>query len=226
MTNAVPEVALHGDAERALSGLLARLGAGAPGDGERGSRWGERLRAEARASGASWDWLLDGVATALGRDGILTADNTKAAYLGAAARVRRHVPRTFFFPTGYGTLGYALPAAIGAKLARPAVRVLALLGDGGVMFTLPELASAAQLGMPLPVVIVDNAGYGEIRDEMRARGDAPLAVDIAPPDFVAVARGLGCHAVHVDDAAALATGLEEACAADRPTLIHVPDKNV
>jgi acetolactate synthase-1/2/3 large subunit len=222
VTNAAPEVAIHGDAARALNGLLERLQAGAPRDAERGPRWGERLRTEARASGANWDWLLDGIAAALGRDGILTADNTKAAYLGAAARVRRHLPRTFFFPTGYGTLGYALPAAIGAKLARPDVRVIALLGDGGVMFTLPELASAAQLGIPLPVVIVDNAGYGEIRDEMNARGDTPLAVDIAPPDFVAVARGLGCHAVHVEDASALAPALEEACTVDRPTLVHVP----
>jgi acetolactate synthase-1/2/3 large subunit len=76
-------------------------------------------------------------------------------------------------------------------------------------------------------VVVDDSGYGEIRNEMRDRGDTPLAVDIATPDFVAVARGLGCHAVHVEDADALASALDEAFTADRPTLVHVPhDKNV
>ena len=153
---------------------------------------------------------------------MLAGDSTMVCYYGAAARVRRHVPRTFLYPTGFGTLGYGLPAAIGAKLARPEERVLALLGDGGIMFTLPELASAAALGIALPVVVVDNAGYGEIRDEMQARGDDPLAVDITPPDFVAVARGLGCHGVHVEDADAFSAALETAFAADRPTLVHVP----
>jgi len=223
VTNAVPAVAVHGDAARALLGLGGRLGAGAPRDAERAPRWVERLQADARAAGARWDWLLDGIGAALGRDGILAADNTMPAYYGASARVRRHRSRSFFFPTGYGTLGYALPAAIGAKLARPDVRVLALLGDGGVMFTLPELASAAQLGIALPVVVVDDSGYGEIRNEMRDRGDTPLAVDIATPDFVAVGRGLGCHAVHVEDADALAAAFDAAFTADRPTVVHVPD---
>jgi acetolactate synthase-1/2/3 large subunit len=223
VTNAAPEVAVAGDAARALEGLRARLGDGAPAaDPARVARWGERLRDDARDAGARWDWILDAIGTGLGRTGVLAGDSTMVCYYGAAARVRRHTPRTFLYPTGFGTLGYGLPAAIGAKLAKPEERVLALLGDGGIMFTLPELASAAALGIPLPVVVVDNAGYGEIRDEMRARGDEPLAVDIAPPDFVAVARGLGCHAVHVEDAAALADALETAFTADRPTLVHVP----
>ena len=223
VTNAVPEVAVAGDADRALRGLLGRLGDGPGGvEAGRAARWAERLRDDARAAGARWDWILDAIGAALGRSGVLAGDSTMVCYYGAAARVRRHVPRSFLYPTGFGTLGYGLPAAIGAKLAKPDERVLALLGDGGIMFTLPELASAAALGIALPVVVVDNAGYGEIRDEMQARGDDPLAVDIAPPDFVAVARGLGCHAVHVEDAGAFADALETAFGADRPTLVHVP----
>jgi len=221
VTNAAPEVAVAGDARRALEGLLARLGDGTAG-AERGSGRAERLRDDAREAGARWDWILDAIAASLGRSGVLAGDSTMVCYYGAAARVRRHTPRSFLYPTGFGTLGYGLPAAIGAKLAKPEERVLALLGDGGIMFTLPELASAAALGIALPVVVVDNAGYGEIRDEMQARGDDPLAVDIAPPDFVAVARGLGCHAVHVEDATAFADALETAFTADRPTLVHVP----
>jgi acetolactate synthase-1/2/3 large subunit len=223
VTNAVPEVAVAGDADRALRGLLGRLGdAPAGAEAGRAARWAERLRADARAAGARWDWILDAIGASLGRTGVLAGDSTMVCYYGAAVRVRRHVPRSFLYPTGFGTLGYGLPAAIGAKLAKPGERVLALLGDGGIMFTLPELASAAALRIALPVVVVDNAGYGEIRDEMQARGDDPLAVDIAPPDFVAVARGLGCHGVHVEDARALADSLEAAFGAGRPTLVHVP----
>ena len=69
-------------------------------------------------------------------------------------------------PIGYGCLGCALPMAIGAKLAAPDRPVAALAGDGGVMFTVQELATARDLGLPLPIVVYDNSGYGEIRDAM------------------------------------------------------------
>jgi acetolactate synthase-1/2/3 large subunit len=143
-------------------------------------------------------------------------------YRGAVARLRRYEPGSFLYPTGFGTLGYGLPAAIGAKLAAPGRRVLALMGDGGLMFTLAELAAAAALGLALPVVVVDNGGYGEIRNEMLGRGDEPLAVDLPGVDFPAVARGLGCDGVRVEDERALERELEAAFAAPRPTLLHVP----
>jgi thiamine pyrophosphate-dependent acetolactate synthase large subunit-like protein len=99
--------------------------------------------------------------------------------------------------------------------------VIALLGDGGIMFTVAELAAAAQLRLPLPVVVVDNAGYGEIRNEMAERGDPVHAVDLDALDFAALGRVLGCHGVAVDDEFALAEALERAFAADRPTVLHV-----
>ncbi|HZB76093.1 MAG TPA: thiamine pyrophosphate-dependent enzyme [Solirubrobacteraceae bacterium] len=222
VTNALPDAAVVGDAGRVLAGLLPRM-TGSRADRDRALAAAELSRADARAAGARWDWLLDGIGAGLGRDGVLAGDSAMVCYHGAAARVRRHVPRTFLYPTGFGTLGYGLPAAIGAKLARPDARVLALLGDGGVMFTIAELASAAALGLGLPVVVVDNGGYGEIRAEMRARGDEPVAVDIAAPDFLAVARGLGCDAVHVAAAEELEAALEGAFAATHPTLVHVRD---
>ena len=88
------------------------------------------------------------------------------------------------------------------------------------MFTVAELAAAAAAGVALAVVVVDNGGYGEIRDEMLARGDQPLAVDIEAPDFPGLARALGCHGEFVADADALALALRKALAADRPTLLH------
>jgi acetolactate synthase-1/2/3 large subunit len=235
--NANPDVAIVADAVAALTALAEQLDTGPPSDsaGARGGEaavapgdpawaaaWCERLWVEGRELADRWGWLLDGIEAALGREGVLAGDSTMVCYLGAVARLRRYQPGSFLYPTGFGTLGYGLPAAIGAKLAAPDRRVLALMGDGGVMFTLSELAAAAALGIALPVVVVDNAGYGEIRNEMLERGDEPLPVDLPGVDFPAVARGLGCEGVRVEDERALKRELDAAFACARPTLLHVP----
>jgi thiamine pyrophosphate-dependent acetolactate synthase large subunit-like protein len=99
--------------------------------------------------------------------------------------------------------------------------VTALHGDGGFMFTAPELATAAAMRLPLAVIVVDNGGYGEIKREMLERGDSPKAVDMPSPDFAALARSLGCHGVaHPED---LEATLDKAFEQDRPTLIHVAE---
>ena len=220
---APPAIGLRGDAAatlRALADAVRRLGGRRPpAAAAEVARAREAIRWP--ASVADHLALVEALDRALPEDRIVTADSTQPAYAANHAMGAER-PRSWLMPIGYGTLGCALPMAIGAKLAAPYRPVLALAGDGGVLFTLQELATARELGCALPLVVWNNAGYGEIRDEMQARGDTPLAVDIAPPDFVAVARGLGCHAVHVEDAAALAAALEEACTADRPTLVHVP----
>jgi thiamine pyrophosphate-dependent acetolactate synthase large subunit-like protein len=220
VTNALPLVAVVGDAAPALAGLLGRLG-GTADDGERAARWRARHLEEARVLGARWSWILDGIAAALGRDGIVAGDSAMVCYHGAVAALPRYTPASFLYPTGYGTLGYGLPAAIGAKLGRPDARVIALLGDGGIMFTVAELAAAAQLRLPLPVVVVDNGGYGEIRNEMAERKDPIHAVDLDVPDFVGLGRALGCAGAVVADGATLVDALERGFAADRPTVLHV-----
>ncbi|HWH94774.1 MAG TPA: 5-guanidino-2-oxopentanoate decarboxylase [Baekduia sp.] len=224
VTNAVPLVAVVGDAAVALAGLLGRLGAGADG-GERAARWRARHLEEARVLGARWSWILDGIAVALGRDGIVAGDSAMVCYHGAVAALPRYTPASFLYPTGYGTLGYGLPAAIGAKLGRPDARVIAVLGDGGIMFTVAELAAAAQLRLPLPVVVVDNGGYGEIRNEMAEREDPVHAVDLDVPDFAGLGRALGCAGAVVDDGATLVDALERGFAADRPTVLHVHESD-
>jgi thiamine pyrophosphate-dependent acetolactate synthase large subunit-like protein len=224
ITNALPLVAVVGDAAFTLAALLGRLGAGAPG-GERAALWRARHLEEARGLGARWSWILDAIATALGRDGIVAGDSAMVCYHGAVAALPRYTPASFLYPTGYGTLGYGLPAAIGAKVGRPDARVIALLGDGGIMFTVAELAAAAQLRLPLPVVVVDNAGYGEIRNQMAEREDPVHAVDLDVLDFAGLARALGCAGVVVDDGATLVDELERGFAADRPTVLHVHEDN-
>ena len=139
----------------------------------------------------------------------------------AHCRISRFTDPSFLYPTGVGTLGYGLPAAIGAKVAAPDRHIVAMLGDGGVMFTIAELAAAAQARLAIPVIIVDNGGYGEIRNEMADRHDAVHAVELGTPDFPALARALGCHAVALDSPAQVGDAVAEAFGSDRPTLIHV-----
>jgi thiamine pyrophosphate-dependent acetolactate synthase large subunit-like protein len=224
ITNAVPAVSVVGDARLALAGLLERLGSGT-GDGgtERAARFRDAFRAQAAGDAERWGDLLDALAGALGRDGIVAADNAMVAYFGALEMLPAYHPRSFLFPTGFGTLGFAVPAAIGAKVGRPGARVLALSGDGGLMFTVSELAAAAQARLAIPVVVVDNSGYGEIRREMAERGDPALGVDFDSPDFAALGRAMGCHGVFADSRAALDHALRSAFEADRPTVIHVPE---
>jgi acetolactate synthase-1/2/3 large subunit len=234
LTNAVPDVALVGDAAVCLAELDSRIHATPRQRDElvgteqeeaslRADRWRERIREEARSDGAPWLGLMTALSGTLSREAIVAGDSAMVAYYGAMTSLPRYVPSTFLYPTGLGTLGYGVPAAIGAKLGRPETPVLALMGDGGLMFTVAELAGAAEAGLAIPVVVVDNAGYGEIRREMVDRGDELVGVDLGRPDFVALAQGLGCRGVSVASVEELTHELAKAFDADRPTLIHIPE---
>jgi acetolactate synthase-1/2/3 large subunit len=165
---------------------------------------------------------LDGV---LPPNAIVAADNAMVSYYGALTTLRLRHPRSFLFPTGFGTLGYALPAGIGAKLANPDSPVVVIQGDGGLMFTIAELASAAEARIALPVIVFDNGGYGEILNEMVDRADAVHSVALGAPDFVSIARAMGCEAEQLDADSELGEVVARALTADRPTLIHVLEQS-
>ncbi len=223
VTNAVPDVAVVGDAAASLRELLIQLPErqADPAKHEAAAYWRERKLKDAQAEGAEWLPIIDAIASALPRDAVVAGDSAMVCYYGALGNLPTYEPASFLYPTGYGTLGYGLPAAIGAKVGNPDKPVVALLGDGGVMFTIAELATAASLRIPLPVVIVDNTGYGEIRNEMVDRDDPVHAVTLPSPDFAALGRSLGCLAVEVVDVADLPSSVTDALSADRPTVIHV-----
>jgi thiamine pyrophosphate-dependent acetolactate synthase large subunit-like protein len=223
LANAAPAVALVGDAAATLDALLEALPGTGPGGPavERAATCRARKQAESRAEGAEWLAVVDELSQALPRDAIVAADSAMVCYYGALANLPTSRPGSFLYPTGFGTLGYGLPAAVGAKVADPGAQVVALLGDGGIMFTLAELATAAELGLPLPVVVVDNAGYGEIRNEMTDREDPVHAVTFRSPDFAAIGRAVGCSGLTLEGAAGLADAVRRALAADRPTVIHL-----
>lgn len=231
VVNARPEVAVVSGAAAALRSIVALLGDPEPGDSDVDARrvqeaaqWRARARTESGAEGALWQEEIRAIGSVLARDAIVAGDSAAVSYYGLRANLALHTPGSFLYPTGYGTLGYGLPAAIGAKVAAPDRQVVAVLGDGGAMFTLPELAAAAVERLALPVIVVDNGGYGQIRTNMRRRGYTPLGVDIPSPDFAAAGRAFGCHGVTIDDPRHLAEELSKALVADRPTVLHVTER--
>lgn len=220
ITNAQPAVVVLGDAADCLDQLTALIPAPVAGV-QHPQVWREQKNADARAEGADYlDWM-EALAPVLPRETIVAADNAMASYYGAMTNLPTFTPRSFLFPAGFGTLGFALPAAIGAKIGAPDRPVIAIQGDGGFMFTATELAAAACEKLPLPVLVFDNAGYGEIRDEMIDRNDPVHAVTFPAPDFALFGKSLGCYGITVREPADLAEAVRTALTADRPTVIHI-----
>ena len=156
-------------------------------------------------------------------DAVVVGDQCQPVYGGNQFYAPNH-PRSWFnASTGYGTLGYALPAAIGAKLARPDRPVVALIGDGGFLFTLAELASAVEANVPIVVLLWNNRGYGEIKTYMNEVGVTPIGVDLVTPDFVAIARGFGCTADRALGLEHLETLLRASAGRTVPTLIEIDE---
>jgi len=156
-------------------------------------------------------------------DVIIVGDSTQPVY-GGNLFYEAANPRSYFnSSTGYGTLGYGLPAAFGAKLALPQRHVVSLIGDGGLQFTLNELATAVELNLAVPILVWNNNGYGEIKKYMLERDIPPIGVDIYTPDFVAIAKGFGCAAKNVSSKAGFIEALRSASSAALPTLIDIPE---
>ena len=178
------------------------------------------IDADAAADAGPWAAIQAVLREALPDDTVVAGDSSQVTYFGTV----HHWPFTprnrLLYPTGYATLGYGLPAAIGAKVADPARPVIALVGDGAAMFSIQELATAAEQRLPIPVIVVDNGGYAEIREQMKDRDIEPQAVDLARVDLPAVARAMGASGVRADRVEDLGRLASAALAADGPTLIH------
>jgi acetolactate synthase-1/2/3 large subunit len=214
--NAPAEVAVIGDARAVLEQLPARASE------EDLEPVRAAIREEALRDGAPWLDLVGALDEVLGPDGVLAGDSTMAAYYGAVHFLPMDPRRRFIYPTGYATLGYAVPAAIGAKLAAPERPVVALVGDGGLLFTVAELVTAAELGIPLPVVVPNNGGYGEIRNQMIDEGIDPIGVDLRVPDLPALGRAFGGEGLRAETRSELAAALRAALERPGPTVIEVP----
>jgi acetolactate synthase-1/2/3 large subunit len=202
------DLALLGDASATVAALLSRdLGARPPARGQ---------ALAAAASAAAWSGLSAPMQREIGflevirrilPTAILVGDSTQPVYAGnlyyAAAS-----PRSWFNSgTGCGTLGYALPASTGAGLAAPDRPIVCLVGDGGIQFTLGELAVLRDVKAWSAIVVWNNHGYGEIRSSMRAVDIEPEGVDVSPPDFALLAAAYGYRHCRIDSIEALERAL-------------------
>ena len=221
--NVPAAVGLAGDAARVLDALAAGLPATCAGPGAAVAA--ERVAAAAAA--LRWPEavsahlpLVRALDAALPAGRILAVDSTQPGYAANhALDVER--PGSWLMPIGYGCLGTALPMAIGACLAAPDRPVLALAGDGGVLFTLPELAAARDLGLSLPLVVWNNGGYGEIRDAMRDSDIRAVGTDASAVDLPRVAEGFGCIGARAESIDHVQELVAAALSAPVPTLIEV-----
>lgn len=179
------------------------------------------ITADADHDAGPWARIQRSLAAALPDDTVIAGDSSQVTYYGTVHYWPFTPTNRLLYPTGYATLGYGLPAAIGAKIAQPERPVIGLFGDGAAMFTIQELVSATELLLPLPIIVVDNGGYAEIREQMVDRGITPQAVDLYQPDLPALARAIGAYGVEADGPDDLGRLATEALSADRPTLIHL-----
>ncbi|SDN11549.1 5-guanidino-2-oxopentanoate decarboxylase [Vreelandella arcis] len=206
--NQYAELALVADAGLTLQALAARcaeLPRQRDGEARVTAAW-QALEMEADPAFAPYVPLFEVLRESL-PDAILVGDSCATTY-AANHLVSQPAPRRFFnASTGYGTLGYGLPAAMGASLGRSDLPVVALVGDGGIMFTLSELACAVEETLPVVVVLWHNQGYEEIRRFMDGAGVPRLGVDIQAPDFQMLAAGFGCMSKRIKTPEELASVL-------------------
>jgi acetolactate synthase-1/2/3 large subunit len=211
------EHALVGDAAATLSALLSALGAGR-------SRNGHAARGSFDVPESTSDEtpilpqrLIKELHNALPEDAIVTCD------AGENRLFMLHYFQTkdrmeYLQPAAVGGMGYAIPAAMAARLVHPERAAVAVCGDGGFGIAMNGLLTAIEERIPIVVVVFDNGMLGWVR---HGQGERPIASKFADFDYAAIARAMGCHAIRVTEPSALPAALSEALAADRPAVVDV-----
>jgi len=215
-------IALCADAATVAGQLAAVLPSRAETDGA--------ARAEACRT-AAWDALSPAYRANVAmlnamRDALpgaqIVGDSTQPIYAGNLYYDHDVAGGWFNSSTGYGALGYAIPAAIGAAIAKPDQPTICLTGDGGAQFSLSELAVAAQEGLPVRFVIWNNHGFGEIAAAMRDVDAPVIGCDPTPPRFAETATSYGMVYRQVPDQPdALIAALRDTAQAPGPVMIEV-----
>lgn len=222
--NQAVTVAVTGDARPALAALRDALDALV---GPRPSRaeeaWtfrasvAEQLRAIGPAAG-----IVETLRLALPDDAIVVPDTATMGYM-CHMHLPVYEPRTYLPSSFMGTLGFAYPTALGAKVGRPGRPVVAVVGDGGFLFTAMEMATAVQEGIATVTVVFDDGAYGNSNRDQRERfGGHEIGTELRNPDWVRLAGSFGVDGVAVPDATRLGDAVRDAIAGGRPSLVACP----
>ena len=227
------------DAQAGLSALLQALQDRGGAEGinrpeyraelaEKKQRWRDQIK-ERWTDQLSMSRVLHEVRDATPRETIAIA-SAGHPQIQAFQEFLSYEPRTWLSPGGYSTMGYTLPAAIGAKLAQPDRPVVGFAGDGDLQQTIQELAVAAETGAAVIIACLNNTGWLSIRDFQRGMfgEDRAFSVEfrqrrndqLMPVDFVAIAKAFNCDAELVDTADQVAGAIGRAMASDGPYLIE------
>lgn len=216
------EVGVVGDAELVLDALAGRLNGG-----QKGACWFDvegfrrRKRALMLERAAPVLGIVEDLRAALPDDTIFVDDLTLVGYW-MPLLLDTYRPRTLIHPGTYGTLGYSLPAAIGARLACPEQPVVSISGDGGFLFTMQELATAVAQNLDLIALVFNDNAFGAIRKyQDRMFGGRHIGAELKNPDFVKLGESFGARSVRVD-AKDLGAAVRRAHEAGGLWLIEVP----
>jgi acetolactate synthase-1/2/3 large subunit len=225
--NVSSDLVLVGHAEGVVPQLLEAVGAGSA------PAWVDldAVRLACAEQAAEFNTVTARAARAitanLPRDAVVAGDSSQITYLGMASAVRQDVPHAFLYTPAYATLGYGLPAAIGAAVAESARGadarpVVCVVGDGALMFAVQEFATAVEQGLDLTVVCYDNGGYAEIQQNELDRGIPAIGVQLAQPDWAALTDAFGGRGWRVGAADELDAVMSQALRAGGVNLVHVP----
>lgn len=222
--NVTPDLAILGDAKAAVTDLLEEL-AKMPDHGG-GVAVEEIAAARRSAEEGSFHYerlpYVEALRRAIPRDGILVGDMTQMSYVSCGL-YPVYEPRTFFFPQGYGTLGFGMPAAIGAKIARPDKAVVCIAGDGGYQFTMSELGVAVQEKLGLPIVIFNDSTYSAVKEaQADSREGRYIGIDLVNPDYADLAKAYRIPGVRAHSPEEMEAEIVAALQRATPTIIDVP----
>ena len=179
-------------------------------------QWRQEIEAERPNLLSAIDALRD----ALPDNTMIYSDMTQFAYAAKEIWDMPH-PAHWHHPTGFGTLGYAVPAAIGGKIGMSGAPVVAIAGDYGFQYSLQDLIVATEHKLSLPIILWDNDKLGEIEASMVAAQIAPNAVEQQNPDFGLLAQAYGARFEQPDTLGDIAAAVDRALSFDGPTLIHL-----
>ncbi len=220
--NLPADIGLEGDCTAVVPQLLAGLQGHQPAAPQELDTLRGQMRDAARELSPAFAALAEEIAAAVPPRTIIGGDSSQATYLGTASFVPQEQPHSLLYTPAYATLGYGLPASIGARVGAPGRPVVCVVGDGALMFAIQELATAVEQRLDLLVICADNGGYAEIKANEVDRGIAPVGVDLVQPDWALLATAFGGTGTKIDDVAGLGPAIRSALAEGGVQLIHVP----
>jgi acetolactate synthase-1/2/3 large subunit len=227
---------LVGDARAGLEGLLQELGSLDLSQRQRARPDVEARISAARADAAALlaervrldatpirpELVIHELETLLDADAVLVADASYSTLWVSLYATAKAVGQRFLYPRGMAGLGWGLPMAMGAQVARPEATVACITGDGGFGHVWSELEAAVREQLPVVVVLLNNGTLGfQTHSELVQFGEHTGAVDFRPVDHAAIARACGADGVTVTHPAQLRDALARAIANRRPTLVEV-----